>query len=603
MNTNLVLSRTFVRLILPFFCVAMTVSGQVLSIQEIDREGERTQIDFTKIVYPIVDVNSTLSITINKDAVRKTAAKNKTVKPPVDSKQLDAIAQILREEAKILGVLGPCTGTYEQCRNDLRMFSNSMLKLEMFIQSQKTLAAEVDSLFGLNIQPDLQYQKMFELVRNKISKAGMEISNSVESGRIYFRLGGWIRDNGGILRPIHIPQFDTYADGSFYEVPRFVTPTPEELRKQYSDAADAANEYNKNGSNALDGLASRINTLRDSVQTILLLLNDALRNTINLAPDVDRVKKEIKPFTDQLSVLVMEVDDLEKLVTGITRSSNPLQTSVTSIEQIFSLLQKIQGDAKALVTLFDPTLQQLQKISQSTIKTKLDSLSAISTKCVASLTSIAGDIGAVIAAVQQWIQMDVPKQTEVNLEFGEQVKQFLIEDVPDSTEVDLRYTGQRSAGDEIFLKASLEDGTESKSGPSKSTELERRTLTMYQIEPHAKLAAGAIFLSPFEKSKTSLTKQFQAAPSYNVMVKWGSRSSYAYNSFWSLGLGVNVAAPDFNLDSTPEIGLGVVASTAMDYLQLGFGRNFGVETWYWFFGLQLPVGTIVNPSVSLPENK
>ncbi|MCX6120108.1 MAG: hypothetical protein NTX44_00610 [Ignavibacteriales bacterium] len=603
MITRMILSKTFVHSLLAFFCFVATALGQVLSIQEIDRQGERIQIDFAKIAYPIVDINSTLSITINTDAVRKTAARNKTIKPPVDPKQLDAIAQILREESKILGVIGPCTGTYEQCRNDLRMFSKGMLKLLMFIQSQKTLAAQVDSVLGLrNIPSGSEYKMVFALVRNEVSKAGMEIKNSADNDHVYFRLGGWIRDQSGNLRPIHIPQFDTYADGSFYEVPRFVTPTPEELRKQYSDAADAANEYNKNGSTALDGLTTRLNTLRDTIQTSLLSLNGALKNTVDLAPDIEIAKQDVKPFLDKLSKLVKEADDLEKLVTAIIHSSNALQASIASIEPILSLLQKMREDAKELVDLFDPTLKKLQKLVQAVKKSELDSLIAISSKYIASFSAIAGD-NTMITTVQQWIQMDVPKQTEVNLEFGEQVKQLLIEDIPESTEVDLRYTGQRSAGDEVYFKASLEDGAESKTGSSKSTELERITLTMFQVEAHAKLSAGVVFLSPFDKSQVSLTKQFQAAPSYNVMVKWGSRSSYAYNTFWSVGFGVNIAAPDFNLDSTPEIGLGVVASTAIDYFQIGVGRNFGVETWYWFFGLQLPVGTIVNPSVSLPESK
>ena len=126
---------------------------------------------------------------------------------------------------------------------------------------------------------------------------------------------------------------------------------------------------------------------------------------------------------------------------------------------------------------------------------------------------------------------------------------------------------------------------------------------MFQVEAHAKLSAGLMFISPFDKSIVSFAKQFQAAPSYNFIVEWGSRSSYAYNTFWSVGVGVSIAAPDFNLDSSPEIGYGLVVSTARDYLQLGLGRNFGVESWYWVFGIHLPVGTVINPARSLSMEK
>jgi hypothetical protein len=253
--------------------------------------------------------------------------------------------------------------------------------------------------------------------------------------------------------------------------------------------------------------------------------------------------------------------------------------------------------------MYKSTLQAVQQNLKAAEKSKLDSLTAIMNKNNASLSALTGDVSTLISVVERWMQLDVPKQTEANLEFTDQVKQLLIDDVPNYTEVDLRYSGSRKPGDQVFLKAELECENGGASMPSNSVELERRTLTMFQVNAHAKLAAGVIFLSPFQKSKVAFTKQFQAAPSYNFIAKWGSRSSYACNTFWNFGIGMSVAAPDFNLDGTPEIGYGIVLSTANDCLQGGIGRNFGVETWYWFFGLQLPVGTVINPTTTLSTEK
>jgi len=116
---------------------------------------------------------------------------------------------------------------------------------------------------------------------------------------------------------------------------------------------------------------------------------------------------------------------------------------------------------------------------------------------------------------------------------------------------------------------------------------------MFQVGIHSQLSAGVIFLDPFNKNNNiKLAKQFQAAPSYSLLFKWGCRSSYMYNKFWDVGVGINVSAPDFDMNNVPEIGLGVIATTALDYLQIGVGRNMGIETWYWFFGLKLPIGSV-----------
>jgi len=260
-------------------------------------------------------------------------------------------------------------------------------------------------------------------------------------------------------------------------------------------------------------------------------------------------------------------------------------------------------DVAKLVGQYQPTIQVLKTTIQAVAKARVDSLFAVADKCDSSLSSTVNDIAEMISAVGNWMQFDVLKQAEANLFFTEQIRQLLVEDIPESTELDLRYAGQREAGDEIYLRAALENQTEGLSAAAKSTEVEQRVVTMFQVDVHAKLAAGVMFLSPFAKSKVSFTKQFQAAPSYNFVAKWGSRSSYIRNTFWSIGLGVSISAPDFNLDGTPEIAYGAVLSTASDYLQIGIGRNFGVEAWYWFFGLQLPVGTVINPTMTFSTQK
>ena len=84
----------------------------------------------------------------------------------------------------------------------------------------------------------------------------------------------------------------------------------------------------------------------------------------------------------------------------------------------------------------------------------------------------------------------------------------------------------------------------------------------------------------------------------------------ARNSFWNLGIGLSVAAVDFDKDDVPELGLGLTTSAFADLLQAGVGYNVFLDRAYWFFGVRLPVGilslagnrTPVNTEASQPDN-
>jgi hypothetical protein len=85
---------------------------------------------------------------------------------------------------------------------------------------------------------------------------------------------------------------------------------------------------------------------------------------------------------------------------------------------------------------------------------------------------------------------------------------------------------------------------------------------------------------------------YQVAPSYSILLKFGCRSSVLYNRLIDIGIGLNLAALDFNKDSTQELGAGVAVTAFRDYLQAGYGYNVNLNKYYWFFGLKLPMPTM-----------
>jgi hypothetical protein len=110
---------------------------------------------------------------------------------------------------------------------------------------------------------------------------------------------------------------------------------------------------------------------------------------------------------------------------------------------------------------------------------------------------------------------------------------------------------------------------------------------LYQIELHSTISALILFVDNVSSEFPSKS-QFQLAPSYSVLFKYGSRKHTAYNQFFKVGAGVNMSTLDFNNDNNYEIGIAFVMSTFRDYLQVGLGRNMNQDKNYWFLGIKLP---------------
>lgn len=585
--------------VLLFALVLVTgaMHAQVLTIEEISRDGERHPIDFTQTAYPIVDINSTLKVHMDKNAVRRIADQMKPSKPAVEPARLDAIATILNQEAGLLALLGPSTRSFADRRADLQRFSDGLLTILTFASQQKALSENVNTILGSDLTQEQQYAAVFQLIREETFQLTQEIKRSSAAQTVHFRLGAWLlEDDGGAIRPIHVPQFDNYKEGAFYQVPRFVLPSSEELRRSYAAAVEAAKNYNENGFRSLDGLKEHILSIRDSLQSALMCLR-SIAADIQTRTDRLEVKNAVRPLVAHTDSLIGMAQQLEGLVRMIIASPEPLKAARGSLNGALQLFKSVESNIESFDVVLSTTIENLKRISAQ-VRELAQEAERSGTACLRSLTPLVKDIQEVASLIKQWQALGVAEQRDVNLQFGNEVNRFLIEDIPESTDIDLRYTGQRSPDDQIYVKAALEDSAVAAGQPAREKEIERRVFTMFQIDWHAQLSVGVVFVSPFQRV---FAKQFQAAPSYSIVARHGSRTSYMYNRFWSVGFGLNATAPDFNLDGTPEVGLGGIVSTMKDYVQLGLGYNFGAAKAYWFFGVRFPIGAITIPNAAPPE--
>lgn len=165
-------------------------------------------------------------------------------------------------------------------------------------------------------------------------------------------------------------------------------------------------------------------------------------------------------------------------------------------------------------------------------------------------------------------------------EFCDRVFQLELDKIPDKTELDLKNTGFRQAGDSLFVLIGA--GTHGE----KAREVEAARFYLYNTTWHPELKVGLIFASPI--GQWALPKKFQAAPAYSILFKKASRKNVDWNEIVCPGIGINVAALDFDNDEGLELGLGAVLSVLRDYVQVGYGFNITQNKRYWFLGVRLP---------------
>jgi hypothetical protein len=234
------------------------------------------------------------------------------------------------------------------------------------------------------------------------------------------------------------------------------------------------------------------------------------------------------------------------------------------------------------------------------VEKEVDALRKDLTSAVAAVRAQAKDVldaGAVLKkavdaeASTVWEQIAagsvVTNLNAATLEFGDKVKRFELADLPGTSQLDLELTGPRADGDEVVIKLGVQRGTAS---PPQDLEVEQ--LRLRRILVHVETSAGLVFANrPRQPSDKGDKVPFQAAPAYSAFLKKGWRGCALWNNVLTPGLGISVAALDFDLDGVPEVGMGAALSILRDWLQGGIGYNVAARRWYGFVGVGLPLPT------------
>lgn len=565
----------------------------------------------------IVDINSQVLIYVNRKVVWEKAVEFAGIKEP--QKLLDDIGhltELLNKQADILALMKADKGlTKEQREKKLSEFSEKMRDLLNFLIQDETYRDLVNKAFEAEAEADTEsydfaYRQIFVLVGRRLRVLNQNLEN-IYSG-VNFRMGGWLVRKPAGKNPVHIEGFDTMEEGEFYQYPSFTMPTTEEARKKFNEFKNAADRFEEGGLKALLNVEENIKRLNDLMETELKNVVDCWRNAITTIRDtIIQEGKDLQfPKTNALQAKVEDIvritKDLRDAIEKLDESPADLVIHIQVMNDIRELIAKLKSTGNYLLDNFaDMETEILENLKTLTTKAKAvlrEQLDNIHKNCYTGLKNlfegIVNETTSFLSQFNKGFYM-LDEQSKAALELGDKVESFMINEIPETGILDLRRTGARKEGDSIYVKAVLEkkptgSTTENK---TKSFVIGEKTLVLYKIVSiHVKL--GMIFADPFNNKGLALTRKFQAAPSYSVLLKIGNRKSLIYNQIIRLSFGLNVAALDFNQDSNYELGLGVVISAFKDYLQIGVGRNMQFDRWYWFFGVQLPWGSITVPTTS-----
>ncbi len=572
--------------------IGQAQADDVLTLEERDLDNRSRMIDREP---GIVDVNSTILLQIDKTALRTELAKRFAQTPADEIKTVRLIQQQIQEGLNALPEMGraivgwsdPATRTAEKrdaLRTAVGRVANAATPILIYAtQRSPELEAEIEKRLANLPSMTESYAAVFEAAAVYVSRLASDVDRRLAEQGIYLQMGAWL-DYAGATTSIHLPGFDTLPEAEFNEIKRWqLTALLSPENKELFDAAQrAANDINSGHKSVAslfrESLPQALVNVVQADQQCLKQLDDPLRTLqgagdaaiVKLRSDIDNARRTVDEFVDFAHILQ-------------ARYSNVRLASIGDLSTLYSSLRVDVDDFTARAVNLAGQLGNLrEQISAAAsslsgqVRSTSDQLNAKAKECGDGITAHLNDLRGFVNVLVNGRDIGTG-----SLEYSDKVLKHDIGSLPERAELDLRRSGARDAGAGLIVRL----GAAKAEGSARV--LEERRLRLYKILTYVDVAVSLIFADPRES--TGLSSRFQAAPSYSVLLKRGRRSSTFWNELFQPGIGVNIAALDFNSDESFEAGLGLVFSAFRDYLQAGYGYNFQADTAYWFVGLRFPL--------------
>lgn len=583
-----------------------TIENNILLLKEESTTGKFRGI-INEEDQGIVDIHSIIRIQLNIDSIETEMMYMAGVSATNDRlKKLRRLNSLLKYEQEILRILTDYFQESESITLEQRK-EWATLSNEFTDKFAEVLPDLDEEIFKNPESPKYKAMMAFEgdieeylliVIKEEGQKIRKDLSKEYglidgdSSSLIYFRLGAFIKNRQG-GRPIHVENFDDIAQEAFYEIQRFeasVSKTEFEELQNHATLSNSLESQNNQAIQSFKLLAKKqiaaLTTSKKIFESIDAQWTD-LKDTLE--------KQSVENATIQAIDNKLSAFNLSSVHASITTIVNELSTSALRIPNSGIISENNINTLTADLNRDFPNPLLSSELKQQIIgHASQDKIESIETTSQELQEAIRKDVKNIREFLEQLkMTLGLKKSSLENEAFSEKVNRFTIGNIPREGFIELKHIGERHPGDEILIKAVIEKGTDKHAKNFKQKEIYRRYLSLARIVPYVKMSASLILANPYNRENNpkvsdNLETKHQFAASYGVFLKWGSRKSKFYNNYIDFGLGLNFASPDFSLEGTPEFGAGIMLTAFKDWVNVGWGWNFGVDAPYSFIGFNIP---------------
>lgn len=468
--------------------------------------------------------------------------------------------------------------------------------LNSFLQRTSSVAQEIVAVFDRD-QRTRDYFESYDDISDiwggilyALTKRLGDLETALTENTAYddvrIQIGGWLMHNN-LPSPLHFNGLDDNPLGDYYEVERWRFTLTDAQLSQLEDIQSWIKSSRQRELNINEILRG------EYVRQFTGILEQKIRT------DVEELRRESEKA---LAILKDQqiAGDVRQIIVAGDRIKAQLADKANYYRSLLNtpptdgmaFVARLQADVATINNEFNK-FKDLLDAFQSHISVATAEVKA---QCANLITMAGGKIRELTALMipDDLLRFGQEERrfTNIALSFSEKVYALALGDIPAEATTDLLYSGFRQAGDRVVIKMLVTNIN------TKKTLLEEtQRVTLYRILPHLEATVGVIFAHPL--TATKIEKEVQMAPYYNVLFKgimgmsqkW-KRNSSLPNNLLDLNFGLHVSSPDFDKDDVPELGLGVVASTLRDYLQVGWAYNLFQGANYIFVGFRLPIPTM-----------
>ncbi len=567
-----------------------SVNGQILKVIE-ESNGKKTELG-TCINMNIAEINSMMEVYINKDELIKRVGKSSGMNPNLLNK-VDKLNTLLSSQIEILESLNLDFSNLSQEAKIERLGQYSNLMDEFYSKLRESNNQDIkDDVKNFYLEYiDLRKKSQIDIIefpnpqKYAIIKLSEEsdsliknIGSSDDLQKIQFQLLAALSSGSGIPLQVHVENYDTFTEGELFEIPRWVTTFSDEDIAKFEELKEQSNYANSLLDYDIKNLGADLEKNFESMYCIAELISNI--EDFGKKPGTSFTNPEQKiSFETVISKLRKEYDNYYNIFDAVNGKNenilvkfNNYQNGIINVAESFStnIEDVLKGQNRNLL----PT-----EVSKSL--EKMDSCNIV----------LKEDIENAKAIVNIALNVIKPFKTTANNadQISEKVLSFNINDLPSIGYINLKSIGARKNGNQLIIR--LKKITEGdKNNLSRDETIEMRTITLQQLSFYSISKVTLILAIPTGSQKVELQNKndVQFAPSGSLLFKYGSRNKKTWN-FLDPGFGFNISTPDFNMDGTPDVGLGVIGTLLKDVISFGVSYNTTTNTPFWFVGLSIPV--------------